>query len=94
MSKRRKAAIHVAALSIICGLIIWHIVHWHSTGMYLQMFNWIGSNKAYVTVLYNLGLMVVLGTALGFLMQKITDMRGYEVREVKHFKGEGTDNNK
>ena len=94
MSKRRKAAIHVAALSIICGLIIWHVVYWQSTGMYLEMFKWLPTGRGYITVLYNLGLMLALGTTLGFLMQKITDMIGYEVREVKHFKGEGTDNNK
>jgi hypothetical protein len=28
-------------------------------------------------VLYNLGLMLVLGTALGFLMEQITDLIGY-----------------
>jgi len=85
MSKRKKAAIHVAALSIICGLIIWHAVHWHSTGIYLEMFNWIGSDKAYITVLYNLGLMLVLGAALGFLIEKITELVGYEIRGIKHF---------
>jgi len=85
MSKRKRAAIQVAALSITCGLVIWHVVHWYSTGMYLQMFNWVGTDKAYMTVLYNLGLMLVLGTVLGFLMEKITDLIGYEVgeREIK-----------
>ena len=74
MGKKGRAAIWVVALSVICGLITWHAVHWHSTGMYLEMFNWIGTDRAYVTVLYNLGLMLVLGVVLGFLMEKITDL--------------------
>ena len=93
MSKRKKAAIAVAALSILCGLIIWHAVQWHFTGVYLEMFSWIGTDKAYVTVLYNLGLMLVLGTVLGFLMDKITDLIGYEVGGIKHFDERKTDNN-
>ncbi|MBA7712831.1 hypothetical protein ES703_121821 [subsurface metagenome] len=74
MGKKGRAAIWVVALSVICGLIIWHAVHWHFTGMYLEMFNWIGTDRAYMTVLYNLGLMVVLGALLGFLMEKITGL--------------------
>jgi len=74
MSKRKWAAIWVAALSITCGLIIWHVVHWHSTGMYLEMFYWVEAGRGYITVLYNLGLMLVMGAVLGFLMEKITDL--------------------
>jgi len=91
MGKRKRAAIWVAALSIICGSIIWHVVYWHSTGMYLEMFNWVGTDKTYITVLYNLGVMLVLGAALGFLMEKITDLIGYEVGEIKHFDRGETD---
>jgi len=78
MSKRRKDAIWVTVLSVICGLIIWHAVHWHSTGIYLEMLNWAGTDKAYITVAYNLGLMLVLGITLGFLMERITDLIGYQ----------------
>ena len=94
MSKRKKAAIWVVALSIVCGLIIWHVVRWHSTGMYLELFEWLQTGKGYLTVLYNLGLMLVLGTVLGFLMEKITDLIGYEVRELKHFGEEKAANNR
>ncbi len=76
MSKSKRAAIWVVALSIICGLIIWHAVYWHFTGMYLEMFNWLQAGRSYITVLYNLGLMLVLGVLLGFLMGKITDLIG------------------
>lgn len=89
MGKKNRAAIWVAALSIICGLIIWHAVHWHSTGMYMKMFRWLGTGKGYITVLYNLGLMLVLGGTLGFLMEKITDLLGYEVHEIEHFDDRG-----
>jgi hypothetical protein len=84
MTKRRQAAIWVAVLAIICGAIIWHVIHWHSTGMYLEMLGWAETEKAYLTVLYNLGLMILCGVALGFLMKKITDLVGYEVGETGH----------
>ena len=84
MSKGRKAVIWVMALSILCGLIIWHVIYWHATGMYLEMFTWTGTQRVYLTVLYNLGLMLLMGAILGFLMEKITDLLGYEVREIKH----------
>lgn len=82
--KKRKAAIWVAALAIVCGLIIWHAVQWHLNGMYLEMFGWLGTGRGYLTVLYNLGLMLALGAALGFLMEQITDLIGYDVRQPKH----------
>lgn len=78
MSKRKKDVIWVTVLSVIGGLIIWHAVHWHSTGIYLEMLNWAGTDKAYITVAYNLGLMLVLGITLGFLMERITDLIGYQ----------------
>jgi hypothetical protein len=49
------------------------------------MFEWLQTSKGYITVFYNLGLMLGLGAALGFLMKKITDLVGYEVHEIKHF---------
>ena len=78
MSKKKKAAIQSVVLLLICGLVVWHAVHWHSTGMYLEMFKWLQTDKGYITVLYNLGLMLVLGALLGLLMEKITDLLGYE----------------
>ena len=78
MSKRGKAAVWGSILSIVCGLIIWHAIYWHSTGMYLEMLNWLQMGRGYITVLYNLGLMLVLGTALGFLMERISNLIGYK----------------
>jgi len=87
MSKKGKAAIWVLALSIVCGLIVWHVIYWHSTGMYLEMFKWLQTDRGYITMLYNLGLMLVLGSVLGFLMEKIADLAGHDVDAKK------TDNN-
>lgn len=94
MGKRKKNAIWVVVLSAICGLIIWHVVRWHYAGMYLEMFKWLQTSRGYITVFYNLGLMLGLGAALGFLMEKVTDLIGYEVHGIKHFEEEETGNNK
>lgn len=88
MGKKGKDTLWVAVLSGICILLIWHVIRWHVAGMYLQMFRWLGTSKGYLTVLYNLGLMLVLGGSLGFLMQKITDLLGYEVQKIRHFDDE------
>ena len=74
MGQKRKAAIWVSVLAIISGLIIWHAVRWYSTGMYLEMFNWVGTDRGYLTMLYNVGLMLVTGGVLGFLIEKVTDL--------------------
>ena len=76
MSKRKRAAGWAAVLSIPLVLIIWHVVCWHSTGMYLEMFNWLQTGRGYLTVLYNLGLMLVMGALLAYLMEKIADLIG------------------
>lgn len=91
MSKRKKDTIWVAVLSIAAGLIIWHAVYWHSTGMYLEMFRWLQAGKGHITVLYNLGLMVVVGTVLGFLMVKVIDLIGYWRGETKGVDNGGGD---
>lgn len=82
MSKRKKDVIWVVVLSIACGLVTWHAVHWYSTGVYLDMFNWLQTGKSYITVLYNLGLMLVVGVLLGFLIGKIGSLvSGYQQKE-------------
>lgn len=85
MGRKSRDTLWVAALSLICGLIVWHVVCWHMVGVYHEMFLWVGTSKGYLVVMYNLGLMLALGGALGLLMVKITDLLGYEVREIKHF---------
>ncbi len=77
MGKRKKAVIQVVVLLSVFGLILWHAVHWHSAGMYLEMFKWLQAGKSYITVFYNLGLMLVLSITLGFLMERIGELLGY-----------------
>ena len=74
MSLKKRAGIWVVALSIICVLVVWHVVYWHSTGMYLEMFKWLQSGRGYIAALYNLGLMVMVGLLLGWLMEKIASL--------------------
>ena len=72
MSKKKRAAIWVGALSVILGLIIYHAVSWHLNGLYTEMFSWVEGNKGYLTILYNLGLMVVSGAVIALLVDKVT----------------------
>ena len=74
MSGKGKDVLWITVLSAILGLMAWHVIHWHAVGMRLEMLSWVGTGEASMTVLYNLGLVVVLGTLLGFLMRKITDV--------------------
>ena len=83
MSKRKKDAIWLAVLSIACGLVIWHAICWYSTEFHLEMFQWLQTGRGYLTVLYNLGLMLVLGLLLGSIMIKITDLIGYKVDKAE-----------
>jgi hypothetical protein len=84
VGKKRTAVISVAALSIVCGLIIGHAVYWHLSGMYLEMFDWLGTGRGVITVLYNLALMLALGVSLGFLMDRVTGLMGSENRQTKN----------
>ncbi len=68
----------LVVLLLICGVLIGHAVYWRYTGMYLEMFNWLQTGKAYLTILYNLGVMLLLGTTLGLLMERILDLISYQ----------------
>ena len=81
ISQRKKAAIQVVVLLLICGLVTWHVVYWHLSGIHLEMFQWLHTGRAGITVLYNLGLMLVLGITLGFLMERTTDVISYKASE-------------
>ena len=79
-----KSVIRVIVLSILCGFIIWHVIYWHSTEMYTEIFSWIGTDSAYLTVLYSLGLMILFSLILGLLMCTITDLLGLKYHETDH----------
>lgn len=74
MGAKKRAAIQASMIFLICMLVILHAIHWHSTGMYLEMFSWLKTGKGYLTVIYNLSLVLTLGAVLGFLMEKIAEL--------------------
>jgi hypothetical protein len=78
-------AIWILVLAAVSGAILWHVVAWHNDGSYARMFADIKAGHSLISALYNLGLMVVLGTCLGLLMERITRIAGYRVHERKHF---------
>ncbi len=71
MNSRKRTIILVTILLVICGLLICHAISWQASGMYYEMFQWLGTGKAYLTVLYNIGFMIVMGLILGMLLEKI-----------------------
>lgn len=87
MSRKRKTALWVVVLAVAVGAVGWHVVSWHLNGTYLEMFRWPEEGRGYLTALYNLGAMLVLGVLLGFLTDKIISLLGLEVGEDGDDKG-------
>jgi uncharacterized membrane protein len=73
----KKLILHIITLSSVLGLIIWHTVVWHNNGTHETMLAWIGTEKVYLLILYNLALMLITGTLLGIMMGKITGLFSY-----------------
>ena len=84
MSQGKRNIIWVLFLLAISGLIIWHVIDWNSTGIYLKMLKWLQTGKGYITALYNVGLMIVLGFILGFLTEKIANLVGFGDHQTEH----------
>ena len=76
MSSRKKTAVWVLALFVASGLVIVHMITWHNNGMHLEMFQWPATGKGYLTALYNLVVMLVLGVLLGVLMYRVGSLVG------------------
>ena len=51
----------------------------YDKGIYLEMLSWVMTDKVYVTVLYNLGIMMLLSIICGVLMNNITTALGWQV---------------
>lgn len=82
MSWKSRTVVWVMVLSVACGLVIWHAIDWYSSGMHAESYTWLQEGKGYLTVLYNLGLMLVLGVVLGILMGKVAALiGGYQQRK-------------
>ena len=76
MGKSRRDFIRLAVYTVILALLIWHMVSWHVSGMYLLMFQWLSAGRGWMTSLYNLGIMLVMGFVLGLWLEKMTDLLG------------------
>ena len=85
MNERIRIIIQIAILLLICAFIIWSVAYFHSNGIYPSMRRWLELDKGYITVLYNLALMVITGTVLGILMERITRLLGWNVHKIEHF---------
>lgn len=64
----------VVVLMALCGAVVWHVIDWHHNGMHLEMFRWVETGRGYIAALYNLGVMIALGSLLGLLVQKATGL--------------------
>ena len=49
--------------------------------MYTRLSEMVEEGKSYISVVYNIGLVVAVATALGLLMGKITDLISHEKQE-------------
>jgi len=76
VNSRARAALWAIALAAAIAAVAWHMASWHSNGMYLEMFRWTETGKGYLTALYNLGVMLLLGILLGVLMDRIGVIAG------------------
>jgi hypothetical protein len=73
MGNKSRDIVYIMMLAIFNGIVIWHVFSWNASGKYDEMYLWLTSGKAFLVVLYNLGLMVVFGLLMGLMMSKITE---------------------
>jgi len=74
MKKVFEESSRLVLLAGICVVIIWHAFAWQSAGKYDEMYRWLDGGKAYLTVFYNLGLMLVFGLSLGLLTSRVMEL--------------------
>lgn len=72
-NKTLKESVRVLLLAGACGVVIWHVFSWQSAGKYDDMYAWLTGGKGYLTVFYNVGLMLVFGLLLGLLMSRLME---------------------
>ncbi|MBL7165784.1 MAG: hypothetical protein ISS55_04785 [Dehalococcoidales bacterium] len=75
-SARKKVIVWLVAIFVAAGAVIVHMIAWHNNGMHLEMFQWPETGKGYLTALYNLVVMLVLGVLLGVLLDRIGNLVG------------------
>jgi len=88
VSQRKKALLQLVALVVILGLVTWHTVYWHQSGMDAAIFNYINEGKGYLTVLYYTGLTISTSILLALLIEKSLEIAGYQSRKETSGGGE------
>ena len=59
---------------LILFALIGHVIIWQINGEYTRMFEWVGTVNAPLTVIYNLGLMVLFGLIVGLILNRFTEI--------------------
>ena len=70
--------------------IIVHVIVWHANGTYTRMYEMAAEGKAYLSILYNLGLVLITAGILAFLIETIMSL----VTETRQARKNGTDTEK
>jgi|WetSurMetagenome_2_1015567.scaffolds.fasta_scaffold442256_2 hypothetical protein len=74
MKRYRKHLSIVLLLALVCAGLLWHIQSFQDNGRYAEMNDWIGTSKTALTVVYDIGLMLLLAGALGLLFSRIVNL--------------------
>ena len=74
-------------MSVVILAIIIHVIVWHANGTYTRMYEMASEGKAYLSVLYNLGLVSVTSAILAFLIEKIMNLIA-DTRQTKNSSNE------
>jgi hypothetical protein len=85
MQNRRQLYLQLSFLMTILGLIIWSVIWFQEKDVYEQLFQWLGTSKEYITVIYNLILMTMSGFVLSMIMDRIMHLFGYNIKKIEHF---------
>ena len=85
MRNKVSSLLWIIFLGSLIGITVWHTVSWHEGGTYDQMLKNLGASNGWITVLYNLCLMLWLGALLGVIMENLTDFFGFKMEKTKHF---------
>jgi hypothetical protein len=74
MRTKIKLTIELVFLVLVIGLLTWHVISWQSSGRYWEMLQWVKSGKGYLTALYDLGIIIVIGVTLSLTIDRLTSL--------------------